>query len=125
MDLIRLILLKIEDEYKTDDIIEMKIDDYDRDTIIYHCQLLSEAGMISHCKTEHADGGVYLFWVGPLTWEGHDFLDSIRDNSRWNKVKETVKEHALPFAVDVIKDVAKAFVMSTVEGATRAVINVK
>ncbi|WP_198921654.1 DUF2513 domain-containing protein [Streptococcus oralis] len=27
-----------------------------------------------------------------MTWEGHDFLDKIRENTMWNRTKTNIKE---------------------------------
>lgn len=40
MDLVRLILLKIEEEYKSHNIIDLTIDGYDMETVAYHCKIL-------------------------------------------------------------------------------------
>jgi len=47
-----------------------------------------------------------------LTWEGHDFLDKIRENTMWNRTKTNIKENALPMTLEVIKSVATSFINS-------------
>ena len=46
MDLCRLILFKIENDYKSTALFNLKIDGYDMETVTYHCNLLFEAGLI-------------------------------------------------------------------------------
>nr|WGD84452.1 DUF2513 domain-containing protein [Bacillus subtilis] len=29
--------------------------------------------------------------LAPITWDGHQFLDTIRDNAVWSKTKDAVK----------------------------------
>ena len=52
-----------------------------------------------------------------MTWEGHDFLDKIRENTIWNKTKGLIKDKALPMTLDVIKEIATAVISETLKGA--------
>lgn len=114
MDLCRLILFKIEDEYRSTALINLQIDGYDVETIAYHCDLLFDAGLIKSYKPTYASDEIYFFSVGALTWEGHDFLDKfldkIRENTMWNRTKNSIKENALPMTLEVIKSVATSFI---------------
>ena len=60
------------------------------------------------------------FCVGALTWEGHEYLDKIRQDTVWNKTKDVITQKGLPMAVDVIKEVATAIISSMTEGAIKA-----
>ena len=71
----------------------------------------------------YADGGLYAFSVGPLTWDGNDFLDGIRDNSQWGKIKKFISEQGLPFVFDVVKDVSKSKLASMTATALAAIVN--
>ena len=110
MDLCRLILFKIEDEYRSTALFNLQIDGYDIETIAYHCDLLFEADLIKSYKPTYASDEIYFFSVGALTWEGHDFLDKIRENTIWNRTKNSIKENALPMTLEVIKSVATSFI---------------
>ena len=92
LDLIRLIHLKVEDDYDCAELINLKIDGYSAKAIPYNSQLAFEAGYLSNCSVQYADNGVWTFSVGSLTWEGHDFLDRIRDDSRWGKIKKAARD---------------------------------
>ncbi len=110
MDLCRLILFKIEDEYKSTALSHLQIDGYDIEIIAYHCDLLFEAGLIKSYKSTYASDKIYFFSVGALTWEGHDFLDKIRENTMWNRTKNRIKENALPMTLEVIKTIATSLI---------------
>lgn len=110
MDLCRLILFKIEDEYKSTALSHLQIDGYDIEIIVYHCDLLFEAGLIKSYKPTYASDKIYFFSVGALTWEGHDFLDKIRENTMWNRTKNRIKENALPMTLEVIKTIATSLI---------------
>ena len=122
MDLVRLILLEIEDKYRSTAIYDLAIDGYDTEMVAYHCKILYEAGLISDYKAQYADNEIYVFGVGSLTWDGNDLLEKIRDDSQWKKVKETITKKGLPLVVDTIKSVANALISATVEGITNSIM---
>ena len=122
MDLVRLILLEIEDKYRSTAIYDLAIDGYDTEMVAYHCKILYEAGLISDYKAQYADNEIYVFGVGSLTWDGNDFLEKIRDDSQWKKVKETITKKGLPLVIDTIKSVANALISAAVEGITNSIM---
>lgn len=71
-----------------------------------NCKILKEAGLINYYNAQDADNSLYFFSVGSLTWEGHDFLDKIREDTTWNNVKKIIKDKALPFTLEVAKTIA-------------------
>ncbi|WP_261987951.1 DUF2513 domain-containing protein [Streptococcus dysgalactiae] len=110
MELCRLVLLEIEKKYRSISLHNLAIENYDKDVVAYHCKLLFEAGLISSYKPTYADDEIYSFNVGSLTWQGHEFLDKIREDSVWNNTKKKIKDSMLPMTLDVIKDVATSIV---------------
>ena len=122
MDLVRLILLEIEDKYRSTAIYDLAIDGYDTEMVAYHCKILYEAGLISDYKAQYADNEIYVFGVGSLTWDGNDFLEKIRDDSQWKKVKEIITKKGLPLIIESIKSVANALISATVEGITNSIM---
>lgn len=123
MDLVRLILLEIEEKYRSTALHNISIDGYDMETIAYHCKILFDAGLISDYKAQPGSGRIYGFGVSSLTWDGHDFLDKIRDNSQWKRVKDTITSKGLPLIIDTVKAVANAFIVATAEGITNSIRN--
>lgn len=106
MDLCRKILLTIEEMYIDSPIVTLRIEGYDTSTIAYHCQILHDAGLLFSYKPVIGGDTVQYFFVGGLTWEGNDYLDKIRDKSMWENIKRTIKYRALPFTIDVVKEIA-------------------
>ena len=91
MDLIRALLLQFEKATDQVDATRLTIPNFSRDEIIYHTQLLSEAGLIrAHLYADDSSYLPQIAQVDRLTWEGHEFLDAARDDSTWQKAKETV-----------------------------------
>ena len=86
MDLIRKILITVEEATSTLGTIEVKIDGYTEQQIAYHVALLREAGLL-HAVDLSSKSGL-RFLPTRLTWEGHEFLDAARNDSLWRKTKE-------------------------------------
>lgn len=121
MDLCRRILLKIEEEF-VDVSLYLEIEGYSAEEIAYHCRIMHEAGLLASFETQYANNHLYDFAVGPLTWEGHEFLDRIRDDSIWGKTKNTIIKKGLPMIFEVIKSIAQAFISAATEGVVTAVV---
>lgn len=101
-DLIRELLLRVEEDRPPDEI--PGIDDATR---IYHIRLLKQAGLVEAIDYSTLSGPD--FEISGLTWEGHDFLDQARNAAIWNKVKRTLKEQAVTVSLSVLKSLlAKA-----------------
>ncbi|MHB1420959.1 MAG: DUF2513 domain-containing protein [Bacillota bacterium] len=117
MELIRKILFAIEEQFVDVAIYNLQIDGYDSKTVAYHCDLLYQAGLIKDYKAQYADNELYAFGVSSLTWEGHDYLDKIRNETVWNKTKTVISEKGLPFVIETVREVASAVATGMVQGA--------
>lgn len=47
-----------------------------------------------------------------MTWEGQDYLESVRDNTRWGKIKKIAKEKGLPLMFDIVIDISKNLIIA-------------
>jgi hypothetical protein len=119
MEVIRKVLLAIEEQYVDVAIYNLKVDDLDMKIIAYHCKLLYDAEYISDYKAQFAENEIYAFGVGSLTWEGHEFLDQIRNDTIWDKTKETITKNGLPMVIDVVKDVATSVISEMTSAAIK------
>lgn len=102
MELIRRLLFLIEEQ--NDDQKELKLpEDIDRQTMVYHLKLLEQAGYVKN-NIDYADDEPY--WINSsLTWEGYEFLDSIKNESVWGKIKETLSSELNDMPLTLIKTV--------------------
>lgn len=116
MELIRKILFKIEDTVDNVAEYNLEIEGYTLDQVAYHCSILHEGGYIHAYKGNYAGDGLYSFGVGRLTWEGHEFLDKIREDTIWSKTKDTIVEKGLPFVFDIVKSVSTEIITGVVKG---------
>lgn len=91
MDLIRELLLAIEARPlgSSEDI---AVEGHDRETVAYHLALLQEAGLIDALVDEIYGEAVPQVIVKRLTWDGHEFLDSARNQTVWARTKAIVRE---------------------------------
>ncbi len=103
MDLIRAILLKIEDEAKdpnTPNLDPLAVPGYKWPEISEHIKLLVESDYLDAIPID------YGLCPTRLTMKGHDFLDSIRNETVWNDVKADVKAKGVALPMEFIKALA-------------------
>lgn len=82
--------------------------------ISYHVQLIDQANLIEVTISQTNSFKAKDFYIRGLTWSGHEFLDSIRVNDTWTKIKSVVADKGGVMTFDVIKGVATALVKSAI-----------
>ncbi len=119
MDLLRLLLLKLETINDEADSIylysyeELQIDGFTTDQVVYHLDLAVEAGLVD----QGGNGAMSEFMFRRLTWSGHDFADAVRDDEIWRKTRQGATA-AGGFSLDLLKDLAKGFIRKKVADHT-------
>lgn len=115
LDLIREILLYFESKEDVEvvqDVEEMGIDGYDALSLKHHLVLMYDAGLLNaEAIRSRTDPGrtvdVLPFF---LTWEGHEFLDSIRDETRFNTIKRGLVLETGGWTLDLVKSFGSALI---------------
>ena len=107
LDLIRYILLTTEDS----DTSELRVADYitsqySFNEVSYHITLLIEAGYMIALRADNLSSSYPDYIVQRLTYKGHDFLDTIRNDNVFNKTKTIISSTVGTTALSLIKDVA-------------------
>lgn len=115
MELCRKILFAIEEQYVDVAIHNLKIESYSMEQVAYHCKILHEAGLVSYYNSKYGDNHIQFFAVGSITWNGHEYLDTIRQDSRWNEIKKQIASKSLPMTIDVITKVASSLIADTMK----------
>jgi hypothetical protein len=111
MDLARQILFEIEGLPHGDDVIfQPEIEGHSSDEVSYHMMLLVQAGYI---EGEEAPDGWH---ARSLTWQGHEFLDAARDETRWNKAKKIVMEKGGAITFEMLKHLLLELMKNAVLG---------
>lgn len=119
MDLIRLLLLKFEEEtggrrknlknYKIES--NLDIDGYTADQVHYHINLMHEGGLIK------ADKVVASIIVHGLSIQGHDLVDSVRDEEIWRNTKDGAKKVG-GVSLRMIGELAEGFIKTQIKNKT-------
>ncbi|MTC88019.1 DUF2513 domain-containing protein [Streptococcus uberis] len=98
-ELIRNILLDFEELHHyptplafTDNSQFNRSKEYDVNVFIYHCKLLLDAGFIDWKPNFVWGGKLYNSFLYGITYEGHQFLDSIRSPEVWRETKTTAQK---------------------------------
>jgi hypothetical protein len=83
--------------------------------IDHHLKLLTEHRLIALQYGPARDDDVGKWYVfATLTWDGHDFVDAVRDEAVWKHTKEGAKAVG-GFSFDILKALAKAFLKKQIE----------
>lgn len=85
--------------------------------ISYHMVLLIEAGLVLGKTVGGLNQPITDFQVQRLTWEGHEFLDSIRSDSVWVKTKKVFLDKGAEMTFDLVKTIAKDATVALMKGA--------
>ncbi len=108
MELIRKILLEAEQDESDHGLSDFLIPGYTTDQVGYHVYLLKNAGLVEG-PIHFASGSVKVefYGINRLTFAGHEFLDSIRSDSVWAKVKGKLDEFGGTASLVVIQQLAE------------------
>ncbi|MNW48340.1 hypothetical protein D3C74_257030 [compost metagenome] len=87
-----------------------QIQKYQKSDFVYSVQKLIEANYINAGVLRTLDGDSYA--VNSLTWDGHQFLDNIRDNTVWAETKNKVGSAVASASLSIIAEVASSFIKS-------------
>jgi len=101
MELFRQLLFEIEKFPFDGKIRRIAIDGYTEQQISYHIMLLHQAGFIQAFDTSNNDG---MFWNAKwLNNSGHEFLDSIKNDTVWEKSKSLVVKNVGALSLEALK----------------------
>lgn len=100
LELIKKLLEKIELVSNVYDN-ELEIEGYESDEILFHIDLLIEAGYVKGNISQDAGNEIIGAFIERLSWEGYEFLELTRNNTIWEKSKKILKEKSVgvPFAI--------------------------
>lgn len=87
---------------------------YGNDETLYAILKLIEVNYLIGSK-KISNGGVYYLSLSAITWNGHEFLDSIRSNEVWQETKNRVKDFS-SVSIGILSEVAKEYIMRKLFG---------
>lgn len=122
-DCIRDILLAVEacpfSEYLNLDKLDAMLPDHSYDDIWYTCLKLEEGGYLSLMTvTVSMSYRPGIKCIIDLTYQGHEFLNSVRDPKRWQKLKcvaEGVKDYSLSALQSIAEGMTSAAISTTLQ----------
>ena len=112
MDLIREIMLEIERQPDRHTWFSLNLAGSTPEAIDHYLLLLQDAGFIH--LTRKTSSGEDTVFSGRLTWQGHEFLEAIRPDEWWERLKAAMAD-----AGGSVTDVAMALVISWMKAEVR------
>lgn len=110
IDLIRRLLLIVDAKQgshglKADD---LEVDDFSLEAITYHLYMMADAGMLVSEPFHSAQHPEHRFdvIVYELSWQGHEYLDLIRDMTLWTEIREKMAQsgtHGFALAIELAR----------------------
>lgn len=82
--------------------------------VFEHLQIMQEAGLLQAVLHPASTGGdvVGFGLVQRLTWNGHELLEKMGNETIWANIKSTAKEKGVELSVDLIKGLGAKFLAS-------------
>ena len=109
MELVRKVLLAIEEAKTEDKPIPINIDGYSAKAVSYHVRLLHDAGLVKALDMSDLSGTQWA--ATALTWGGHEFLDNARNDTVWQRAMTSVNEKGGSVSLDVLKSILTSTAM--------------
>jgi len=102
LELIRRMVLAIEDA-PSGFAPDLRFEGYTQAQIGYHAYLLMDAGLARGADATTYASDAPQAIITSLTWDGHEFAEAARDESRWKRARGIVVEKAGTITFDVLK----------------------
>lgn len=108
-ELIRAILVKVEETPDlTTRLFAERFAQWPADAVNYHLWLLIQSGLLTgQCNADAPRAGLVCYGVA-LTWAGHEFLDAVRSETAWNRIKMRLAEKAVDISFEAIVATARS-----------------
>ena len=110
LDIVRDVLLQVEkaDGYLTINDLFVARDNqkgcnYTDNEIVYHVELLFAHGFLDGNIRRDMNGDITDNSIDGLTWDGADYLESMRDQRVWFKARDAIKRSVGSTTFDVVK----------------------
>ncbi|MGE0703605.1 MAG: DUF2513 domain-containing protein [Vicinamibacterales bacterium] len=91
--------------------------EYTDDQVTYHCLLMYQAGLLDAEPESSKTGRVIRVRPFGLTWDGHEFLGKIRDDSRWQRIKTIAVQKTGSLSFAALTEVAKRLAIDALTGS--------
>jgi len=112
LELVRKILLAMEAHDAGFAPDHFTIAGYDQEVIGHHVWLMGQGALVTAVDVTAMGDRSPVALPGSITWTGHDFLDTVRNETVWSKVKIHLKDHALTLPFALVQDLAIKYAKS-------------
>lgn len=93
---------------------------YDENTLNYTLWKLTEGGMLAAEMEVFPGNSIPVpIWITAMTYQGHEFLDTIRDDTTWGKVKDTAKKAGV-FSLKALGEIAQGVAQAAITSALQS-----
>ena len=113
MALIRQMVLAIEDFPSGFAPRTLNIEGYTKEQVSYHAHLMIQAGLAEGSDTMHMGSSSPEAILRKLTWEGLEFADAARDETRWKKAIGLVQDKSGSVTMGALTQVLVGLMKST------------
>ena len=120
MDLCRKILIEVENRPTTTAPDLVVIEGYSTGEVGHNAWLLNQGGLLEGIDVTGAGDSVDLFAPRCLTYQGHDFLEHARDDTRWKTAKDKLASIGGPMTLQAMKTILEALTKAGLEALTKA-----
>jgi hypothetical protein len=101
LELVRKILLAMEAHHHGFAPESFTVAGYDQDVIDHHVWLMEQGGLVTAVDSTVQQAPSPTALPQSITWDGHEFLDAVRNDKVWLRLKADLKDRglALPFSL--------------------------
>ena len=115
MDLVRDILVALDGASGSLDASDLSAEDRPRDVVAWHFRIMDEAGLIRASFLAADNNPYYVARAERLTWEGCEFLETVRDPAAWRRVKQAAAQAGAGALFAAIKAAASELAASAAQ----------
>ena len=105
-ELVRKLLFFLEAKPTPETVECPEVEGYSELEIKYHLLLLAQAKLIDYEPELTKTGRIIRVLAFNLSWQGHDFLDAVRNEQVWSQVNAQASEKGTALPFDVLKTLA-------------------
>lgn len=110
MNLVRTILLEIENQGSGYAPINLAIEGYNQEQIRYHAHIMTQCGLIESINCTDLSSKSPQAIPTSLTWQGHEFIESARNETLWKKAMTTAQEKGTSITIPVISQLLTSLI---------------
>lgn len=88
-------------------------ENYSKDELVYTTEKLNEAGYIKCVCKNYVGEKTPLIIVNAITYDGHAFLDNVRDNKIWSKTKGILSS-LKSASIEIVSETAAKVISNTI-----------